>query len=61
MGDRKGTYGAIEKVPQGKAEREMKQPSKERKSRDNPSYLLHHDLASKIQAKSILVWLPETK
>jgi len=47
MGDRKGACGAIEKVPQGNAEREMKQTSKAKKSRVFPSYLLHHDLTSK--------------
>uniref|UniRef100_A0A0E9U984 Uncharacterized protein n=2 Tax=Anguilla anguilla TaxID=7936 RepID=A0A0E9U984_ANGAN len=34
IGDRKGqTYSAIEKVPQGKAEREMKQPIQAKKQR----------------------------
>lgn len=55
MGDRKGPPKAIEKVPQGKAEREMKQTSKAQKSRAKSSYLLHHDLASKTQAKRIIV------
>merc|ERR1712002_954177 len=53
--------GAIEKVPQGNAEREVKQPSKAQKSRDNTSYLLHHDLASITQAKSTLVWNPKLR
>ena len=34
IGDRKGPHRAIEKVPQGNAEKEMKQSFKAKKSRD---------------------------
>jgi len=53
MGDRKGKIDAIDKVPQGKAEREMKQRTKVYKSRDYTSYLLHHDLASNLKQRDL--------
>lgn len=61
MGDRKGALGAIEKVPQGKAEREMKKRSKGQRSRDLPSYLLHHELASTPEQRALYVRTPETE
>jgi len=56
----KKELGAIETVPRGKAEKEMKQLSQAKNSKDYTLYLLHHDLVSAPQAKRPLVCLPET-
>lgn len=59
IGDRTETLSAIERVPQGKAEKELKQIIKVIKSKDSPLYLLHHDLVRTSGQKDLKSTFPK--
>lgn len=59
MGDRTINFSAIDYVPQGRAEKEMKQIIKVIKSRDSTSYLLHHDLARSTRQRDLKSIFPK--